>query len=120
MNERESLIKKLLQNLHVTVAERQVLGALHEREVAETIKAILEEQGAFPRPRSGKIVFEGAVITANKGQLDITWARAYPLNPTIVAKHRRETFTDLDAAIRAYIDSEWPRGIDGIPIHRQQ
>lgn len=107
-------------NLHVTVAERQALGAVREQEVAETIKAILDEQGAFPRPRSGTVVFEGAVITDDCGQVEITWQRAHPLNPTIVAEQRRQTFTDLDSAIRAYIDSEWPRGIDGIALQRQR
>jgi hypothetical protein len=62
-------------NLHVTVAERQVLGTVHEREVAKTIKAILDEQGAFPRPRSGKAVFEGAVIAVDDGLLEILGAR---------------------------------------------
>jgi len=118
MSERSELIRKLVLNLHVNVIERQILGILHEEEVTEAIRAILDEQGAFPRRRYGPSVYEGAVITTDNGQPEVTWERPSPLNPTVVADQRRQTFANMDAAIRAYIDSEWPRGIDGIVIHR--
>jgi hypothetical protein len=100
------------------VAERHVLGVVHESELLEVIKSVLAKQGAFPERRQGSLMYEGAVIMTDTGQPEITWERLHPTHPTIVAQRRRETFTDLDSAIRAYIDSEWSRGIDGIAIRR--
>ena len=118
LNERAELIKKLVLNLHVNVAERQFLGTLHEGEIAEVIRTILGERGAFPMPRQDGLVYEGAVITTDTGLTEVTWERSHPLNPTVLAERRWQRFTDLDSVIRAYIDSEWPQGIDGIAIQR--
>lgn len=120
MCERSGLIRKLLLNLHVNVAERQILGILHEDEVAEAVRAILDEQGAFPKRRQGPVVYEGAVITADNGKPEITWERPLPLDLTVIAEQRIRTFPNVDSAIRAFIDSEWPRGIDGITIQRRR
>jgi hypothetical protein len=117
---RAELIRKLLLNLHVPVAERLLIGNLYADEVAGAIRAILAERGAFPKPRQGTVTYEGAVIRTDTGQPEITWERSHPLDPTTVAERRRKTFTDVDSAISAYIDSEWPRGIDGIVIERRR
>jgi hypothetical protein len=106
-------------NLHVDVAERQLLGILREDEVTEAVREILDERGAFPQRRHGPVVYEGAVITADNGKLEISWARTLPLDSTVIAEQRRQTFPDVDSAIKAFINSEWPRGIDGIAIQRR-
>jgi hypothetical protein len=118
LSDRSELIEKLVLNLHVSVAERQLLGVVHEGEIAEVIRAILDQQGSFPRPRRGAAIYEGAVITTDTGHPEITWERSHPINPTVLAEERQQSFNDLESAIRAYIDSEWPQGIDGIAIKR--
>ncbi len=120
MSERSQLIRKLVLNLHVNVAERKILGTLQKHEVAEVIRAILDEQGAFPRRRQGPVVYERAVITTDNGQPEITWERPHLFDLTVVAEQRRQTFANLDSAITTYIDSEWPRGIDGITIQQRR
>lgn len=118
MSERAELVKKLVLNPHANAVERQFLGTLNEDEIAEAIRAILQERGAFPKPREGRVVYEGAVITTDTGRAEITWERSQAHNPTVLAEQWRQSFPDLDSAIRAYIDSEWPKGIDGIAIQR--
>ena len=120
MSDRSELIRKLVLNLHVNVTERQILGILHEEEVVEAVRAILDEQGAFPKRRHGPVVYEGAVITVDNGKPEITWERPRLLELTVIAEQRRQIFPDVDSAIRAFIDCEWPRGIDGIALQRRR
>jgi hypothetical protein len=114
--EREQLLKKLINLLHVSVYERQQLGSVERNEIARMVKQQLIEQGQFPQPSSGGAVLEGASMTLFNNEVQILWQRAFAHAPFKTAESFSRTFTDVDEAIEAYIESEWRKGIDGIPL----
>ena len=116
MNERAHMLEKLVVEGHVNVAERLSLGAVTRIDVANVLKSLLLQHGAFPIRCRGNAIYEGATITNSSSGLKITWERAYPLDSTTVAQRRVEVFTEIDTAIQAFIDSEWAAGIDGIAV----
>ena len=119
MHERFRLLEKLILEGHVNVTERQSLGVVGRVEVAEILKSFLLRDGAFPFPREGRAVYEGATITSLQSGAKITWERGYPWDPSRIADRRIELFTEIDSAVEAFIDSEWGAGIDGIMLARQ-
>ena len=46
-------------------------------------------------------------------------SEAAPINPNELAEQSSSEYSDLDEAISVFIESEWPRGIDGIPLSRR-
>ena len=120
MNERIHLLKKLVVEGHVTVAERMSLGMVTRDEVANVLKSLVLQHGAFPTRPRGNAVYEGATIRSDPSGLKITWERAYPLDPLTVAQRRVEVFVEIDKAIETFIDSEWSAGIDGIALMKDE
>jgi hypothetical protein len=116
MDTRAQLLRKLVVDGHVNVAERQSLGAVGTQEVKDLVKSLLLQDGAFPNHGTSKAVYEGATLTARDSDVQITWQRSYPWNPFQVAESRIETFATADAAIEHFIKSEWCTGIDGIKL----
>ena len=116
MNERAPLLEKLVVEGHLNVAERISLGIVTRDELADVLKSVVLQHGAFPTRPRGNVVHEGATITRDASGLKITWERAYPLDPFTVAQRRVEVFVEIDSAIETFIDSEWSAGIDGIKV----
>jgi len=114
--DRTSLLRRLIVDGHVNVAERRLIGSVGRQEAAQVVKTIFLEQGSFPARRASGAVYEGATLAQVPSGIHLTWDRAFPLNPKQVAQRRVEFFTDLDDAIDVFIDSEWKAGIDGIPL----
>jgi hypothetical protein len=116
MTERARLLEKLVVEGHVNAAERMSLGMVNRDEVANVLKLLVLQHGAFPIRRRRNAVYEGATITSDPPELKITWERVYPLDPFTVAQRRVEVFAEIDTAIERFIDSEWSAGIDGIAV----
>jgi hypothetical protein len=116
METRGQLLIRLVVDGHVSVAERQVLGAVGRQEVKEIVKSLLTQEGVFPKHGTTKGVYEGATLAHARSNVEITWERPYPWDPFTVAERRVETFATADAAIERFIDSEWRTGIDGIRL----
>ena len=114
--DRANLQQKLVFSGHVNVAEKQTLGAVSKREVAEIVKSHLRVHGVFPDHREAKAVYEGATLTQASSGTQITWVRAYPSDPFTVAERRTEYFEDVNAAIHKFVETEWSAGIDGIEL----
>jgi hypothetical protein len=125
MNEREQLIEKLVTTMHLNVPERAALstGRVRYSEVAAVVARVLEDTGFFPpnaRPwQEGNVVHEGAILQKLQGGgFRLTLQRSHPIAPTVLATKKESDFQDARAAIKAFIWSEWPKGIDGIAIKR--
>jgi hypothetical protein len=125
MNEREKLIEKLVTTMHLSVPERLALSTDSVRyfEVAAVVQRVLEDTGYFPpNARScqeGNVVHEGAILQKlSGGRFRLTLQRSHPIAPTVLAAKRESDFPSAKAAIKAFISSEWPKGIDGIAIKR--
>lgn len=113
---RTALLRKLVVQGHISVAERCAIEPVQRREVAELLESLLLSDGVFPLQAIEGIVYEGASIARNSYGAQITWKRGYAWDPSTVAERRTQTFSDIDTAIEAFIDSEWPSGIDGIRL----
>src|ERR1700688_267920 len=125
MNERDQLIEKLVTTIHLSVPERLALSSNNVRytEVAAVVARVLENSEYFPpgaRPwQEGNVVHEGAILQKlPRGRFRLTLQRGHPIAPTILAAKKESDFRSARAAIRAFIRSEWPKGIDGIAIKR--
>jgi hypothetical protein len=125
MNEREQLIEKLVTTMHLNVPERAALSTdtVRYSEVAAVVEHVLEDTGYFPpnaRPwQEGNVVHEGAILQKlSGGGFRLTLQRSDPIIPSVLAAKKESDFQDAGAAIKAFIRSEWPRGIDGIAIKR--
>lgn len=116
MDIRQELLRRLVISGHLNVAERQALGSVSRSEVAEIVKSLLLAIDKFPVRNEGKAVREGATITKRKSEIQITWQRSYPWNPFSVAESRKEAFTNLEAAVERFVETEWKSGIDGINL----
>ena len=125
MNEREQLIEKLVTTMHLSVPERLALSSKNVRytELAAVVARVLENSGYFPpgaRPwQEGKIVHEGAILQKlSNRQFRLILQRSHPTAPAVLAAKKERDFVFARNAIRAFVRSEWPNGIDGIRISR--
>lgn len=125
MNEREQLIERLVTTMHLSVPERAALSTdgVRYSEVATVVARVLEDTGYFPpnaRPwQAGNIVYEGAILQKlSGGGFRLTLQRSHPIAPTVLAEKRESDFQNAKTAIKTFISSEWPKGIDGIAIKR--
>jgi hypothetical protein len=90
----------------------------------ETVIArVLNETGYFPpnsRPwQEGKVVHEGAILQKlSNRRFRLTLQRSHPTAPTVLAATKQRDYVLRRNAIRAFVRSEWPNGIDGIRISR--
>jgi hypothetical protein len=110
------LVRMLVLNRHLSVAERQLLGPVQKREVASILRSILRGDGVFPAEGREGFAYEGVIIGRVSSGAQITHSRTYADRPQIIAERRVEHYGSLDAAIEAFIDCEWAEGIDGVPI----
>jgi len=90
-------------------------------EVAAVVKRLFEQDGHFPPIaklwQPGELCFEGFFLVKHPdGKVQMAWQRSNPINPNELAEQGSSEFSDLDKAISAFIESEWPKGIDGIPL----
>ena len=125
MNQREQLIEKLVTTMHLNVPERAALstGSVRYSEVAAVVARVLEDTGYFPpnaRPwQEGKVVHEGAMLQKlPNGRFRLILQRSHPIAPTVLAAKKERDFVFARNAIRSFVRSEWPNGIDGIRIRR--
>lgn len=116
MSERSGILRKLVIDGHVNVAERQILGQVYRREVAQIVKEFLETNERFSNHEVGGAVYEGATLIKAPSGARITWQRAYAWDPFTVAESRTEEHPDLDIAIERFITTEWAEGIDGVSV----
>lgn len=125
MRERKKLVERLVTEMHLSVPERAALSPKSVRysEVAAVITRILNETGYFPpdaRPwQEGKVVHEGAILQKlSKRRFRLTLQRSHPTAPNVLAARKERDYVLARTAIRAFVRSEWPKGIDGIRISR--
>lgn len=125
MTEREKLVERLVSEMHLSVPERAALSSkrLRYSEVAAVIARLLNETGFFPpnaRPwREGNVVHEGAILEKlSNGRFRLTLQRSHPTTPNVLAAKNERDYVLARTAIRAFVQSEWPDGIDGIRINR--
>jgi hypothetical protein len=113
---RTLLLRRLVLNRHLNVAERQIVGSVRRHEVLAILRSLLLANSVFPPEGREGFFYEGATIGRVSSGVQITLSRAYAVHPQRIAERRIERYEDLDAAIEAFVDLEWSQGIDGIPI----
>lgn len=126
MNEREQLLTKLVTTMHLSAPERAALGSkgIRYSEVAVIIGRLLKATGRFPpnarlrqEGQDGDVVYEGAILQKLPSRrFRLTLQRSHPTAPTLLAAKKESHYLLARSAIRAFIRSEWPNGIDGISI----
>jgi hypothetical protein len=123
MNEREQLVEKLVREMHLNVPERSALSppSVRYAEVAAVIERVLDEAEYFPpnaRPwQEGRLVYEGAILQKlSNRKFRLTLQRSHAIAPHVLAEKRVRDYVLAATAIRAFIRSTWPKGIDGIRI----
>lgn len=125
MTEREKIVERLVTEMHLSLPERVALSSksIGYSEVATIITRVLNETGYFPpnaRPwQEGKVVHEGAILQKlSGGGFRLILQRSDPVAPRVLVAKRESDFQNARTAIKAFISSEWPKGIDGIAIKR--
>lgn len=125
--EREALIEKLVVSLHLNVPERQLLGSdsISVQEVASVVKRLFQQNGVFPRIariwKPGEVAFDGCfLVKGSDGKIQLVCQASKPINSTLLSAQKISEYSDLDEAISIFIETEWSRGIDGIPLSRRR
>ena len=125
MSEREKLIERLVTEMHLSAPERAALSdeGVRYAEVAAVIARVLNETGYFPpnaRPwQEGTVVHEGAILQRlSNRRFRLILQRSHPIAPNVLAAKKERDYVLARTAIRAFVRSEWPNGIDGIRISR--
>ena len=113
---RTLLLRKLVVNQHLNVAERPLVGPVRRHEIAAILHSLLRANGVFPVEGHEGFAYEGAIIGRVSSGAELTHSRTHPMHPQTIAERRVERYKSLDPAIEAFIDCEWSAGIDGIPI----
>lgn len=111
------LVRKLVLNRHLNVSERRIIGPVTRQEVAAILKSLLLTDGVFPIEGREGFGYEGTYVGRVSVGAQLIRSRTYATNPQAVAERRIDHFQDVDAAIEAFIECEWSKGIDGIPFH---
>lgn len=122
MNNRQILIKRLLQSFHISVVDRQIFKEqpITLSEIIECISLELIENKYFPQAVSdSKSTYEGHFIEKiNDSEFKLHCQRHNPINPMQVAERHESTYKDLDNLVYDYIDKEYNFNIDGIEINK--
>jgi hypothetical protein len=113
---RTLLLRKLVLNRHLAVSERQILGVVKRQEVAAIVKSLLLTDTVFPIEGREGVGFEGAFLGQMSSGVRLVSSRSYAENPRAVAERRVDHFQNVDESVEAFINAEWPTGIDGIPL----
>jgi hypothetical protein len=121
--DRQALVRKLVLTQHLSVPERQALGATRVAlaEVRDAITDVLSENRSFPpnvHPwRAGDLCYEGFFLELlADGRARLHWQRHHPATPRLLAERGHEDFVVLSAAVDAFIGRTFGGDIDGIPI----
>jgi hypothetical protein len=122
-DQREQIVQKLVTTGHLSVSERYSLGTacVVLSQVAGVVTDTLTATGFFPsiaRPwQNGTVVHEAAVVRKlPSGAIRLHLQRASATDPFDLLEQKTIDFADLKTAVEAFIRTEWPAGIDGIPI----
>jgi hypothetical protein len=122
MNNRQMLIKRLLQSFHISVVDRQIFNEqpITLTEIMDCITLELIENKYFPQVASdSKSTYEGHFIEkVNDSEFKLYWQRPNPINPLQVAERHESTYKSLDMLVYDYIDKEYNFNIDGIEINK--
>lgn len=114
--QRTLLLRKLIVDRHLNVAERQLVVQVRRQEVVAILRSILRANSVFPEEGREGFAYEGATIGRVSSGAQITHSRTHAVHPQTVAERRIDRYENLDVAIEAFIDREWSEGIDGIPV----
>ena len=114
--QRSLLVRILVLDQHLNVAERQIVGAVSRKEVSAILKSLVLRDGVFPEEAREGFGYEGAFIGRVASGAQLVQQRTDASNPRVVAERRVHQFDNVDAAVEAFIDCEWAKGIDGIPL----
>jgi hypothetical protein len=125
MTEREKFVERLATEMHSSVPERAALSSksISYSEVTTAITRVLNQTGYFPpnarRWQEGKVVQEGAILQRlSNRRFRLILQRSHPSAPAVLAAKKERDFVFARNAIRAFVRSEWPNGIDGIRISK--
>ena len=102
--------------MHLSVTERQFVVPVRRQEVVAVLRSILQADSVLPAKGRDGIAYEGAIIGQVSFRAQITLSRNGPVHPQTIVECRAEHYDDLNAAIEAFIDCEWSKGIDGVLI----
>jgi len=121
MSSRESLLEKLVASQQLGMPERQRWGPspVKIEEILAIVKRLLDRDGVFPvrakKWNPGEPVFEGHfLVKIPNGEVELNWQRSLPIAPNELAEQFSSVYDSADRAVLAFIQNEWPRGIDGI------
>src|SRR5215469_7510566 len=70
--------------------------------------------GVFPSEGREGYGYEGIFLGRLSSGAELVRSRTYATNSQAGAGRRVDHFQDIDAAIEAFIDCEWNKGIDGV------
>jgi hypothetical protein len=73
----------------------------------------------YPLRSENVAVYEGATVLTKPAGFQIIWERGHAWDPFTGAERRVEVFTNIDTAIKVFMESEWKSGIDGIQIIKE-
>jgi hypothetical protein len=110
-----TLVRKLVERLHLSVVERRSLPAGRARLslVVDSVVAVVRETGCFPANADPDGAFDGAMIVADRDGYAVHWR--YEIGVGRYGTTRVERFTKVrDAALA--VARSWDQGIDGVPI----
>jgi hypothetical protein len=110
------LLRKLVVNRHLNVAERQSIRPVRRKEVVAILRSLMSATSVFPAEGCEGIAFEGASIGLMSSGAQLILSRNDPIQPQTIAERRVERYDNVEAAIEAFIDHEWRDGIDGIAL----
>jgi hypothetical protein len=113
---RTLLLRKLIVDRHVNVAERQLIVQVRRQEVVAILRSILRANSVFPEEGREGFAFEGATIGRVSSGAQIMHSRTHAVHSQTIAERRIDRYENLDVAIEAFIDREWSDGIDGILV----
>lgn len=111
---RALLLRKLVVNRHLNVAERALVVPVQRKEVATIVSSILHASSVFPEEGREGVAYEGTTIVRTTSGVQIVLSHSHPIHPRIIVERRVMRYGSLDEAIEAFIDYEWSKGIDGI------
>ena len=117
MTTAKQIVAKLIHEGHISVPERQALsdGRVERQMVADLLRDALEAHGRFPKHIGLSDAYSGRILekTAD-GKYQMIWRAEVGLARYETAAI--DQFTNMHEAVDAFIDHEWPDGIDGVPI----
>ena len=112
-----ALVRTLVENQHLSVADRQRLprGVARLSLVIEAIRGIVNKHGAFPSDVALEDPFDGGLLLREAdGTYAIHWR--HEIRVMTYATVRVDRFAELGQAATALAEGSWRGNIDGVPI----